>query len=122
MIVLLFFVFFLFFYKSNLGNNDDYLSLKQTTAINGIFIIFVFFRHLSQYITFNNILDKPMILIDKCSGQLIVTMFLFNSGFGILESIKNKKNYIDTIPRKRILKTLIRFDICVCFYYLINLT
>lgn len=120
MTIFLLFIVFLFVYKLKINDNESYLSLKQTTCINGIFIMFVFFRHISQYTTFDCFVDKPMLILDKCLGQLIVAMFLFNSGYGILESIKNKNNYINTIPKKRILNTLIKFDICIVVYYFIN--
>lgn len=121
MSILLIFILFLIFYGCKVENNDDYLSLYQTTCVNGVFIMLVFFRHLAQYVTFSSLLDMPMVLIDKFSGQLIVTMFLFNSGFGIMQSIKNKKNYVDKIPKNRIFKIWFRFMICVCLYYIVNI-
>ena len=48
---------------------------------------------------------------------LMVTMFLFYSGYGVFESIKKKKEkYINTIPKRRFLKTLINFAIFYIFY------
>lgn len=41
-------------------------------------------------------------------------VFLFYSGYGIMESIKNKgEKYISTVPKKRILNVLVNFDIAV---------
>lgn len=118
---LLLLIIFCTFYKCKIVENKNYLSLYQTTSVNGIFILLVFFRHLNQYVSFHNTIDIPMILINKFSGQLIVTMFLFSSGYGIMESIKNKEKYIDTIPKKRILSTWIKFAICVIIYFIINI-
>ena len=120
MLIFLLLIIILIFAKSKIGKNKEYLSQKQTTSINGIFILLVFYRHISQYLNFNNFIDLPMVILDKYTGQLIVTMFLFYSGYGIMESIKHKKKYIDLIPNKRILKTLLRFDICVILYFIIN--
>lgn len=44
-------------------------------------------------------------------------MFFFYSGFGVSESIKSKGNdYVRTMPKKRILNTLLNFDIAVCVF------
>lgn len=50
-------------------------------------------------------------------GQLMVTTFLFYSGYGIMESIKQKGTvYVSNIPKKRILGTLYKFILAVnCF-------
>lgn len=54
-------------------------------------------------------------------GQLVVTTFLFYSGYGIICSInKTGMEYIDNMPKKRILKTLILLDIPVLFYAILN--
>ena len=119
--ILIVLIIFMIFYKCKIGNNKDYLSYRQTTAINGCFIILVFFRHLTEYASFNGILDIPMNLIDKYMSQLIVVMFLFNSGYGIMESIKNKDNYINTIPKKRIFNTWLQFALCVFIYMIVRL-
>lgn len=51
----------------------------------------------------------------------MVTMFMFYSGYGIYESIKkNKKDYIKRIPKKRILITLIHFDVAVLTFAIVN--
>lgn len=119
--IFLLIILLIIFFNTKFENNKDFLSLKQTTTINGIFIIFVFIRHIFQYVSYNNAIDIPLVLLDKYTGQLIVTTFLFYSGYGIMESIKNKRNYVDSIPKKRIVNTLIRFDICVCLYFVLGL-
>lgn len=100
--------------------NKDYLDKKNSSCIKGIFILIVFASHIRQYSSFYNKTDLMMINVLDTLGQLMVTMFLFYSGYGIFESIKNKKqNYINSIPKKRILNTLINFDICVLIYFII---
>lgn len=50
----------------------------------------------------------------------MVVMFLVYSGFGIMESFKHKKNdYIKGFVRKRVLKTLVHFDIAVFLFLLL---
>lgn len=55
-------------------------------------------------------------------GQWIVAMFLFYSGYGVMESIKRKGySYVHGLPKKRILQVLVNFDIAVLIYILVDL-
>lgn len=102
--------------------NDRYLSRETTTAIKGIFVFFVFLSHFSQYFPYGADPGSAYYLIKHNSGQLIVTMFLFYSGYGIFESVKRKgTDYIKTFPKNRILKTMFHFDCAILLYYIINL-
>ncbi len=109
------------------GYNNDYISRANCNAINGVFILIVFFRHTVQYLVKNgfnqnNVLDTLFSKIDMGIGQLLVVSFLFYSGYGIAESIKVKKNnYIDNFPRKRLLTVLLNFDIAIAFYVILSL-
>lgn len=50
-------------------------------------------------------------------------MFLFYSGYGVMESIKKKgSNYIDSIPKRRLLATLANFDVAILLFFLVNLS
>lgn len=53
-------------------------------------------------------------------GQLVVAMFLFYSGYGVMKSLKEKGHqYLDTYPKNRLLMTLVHFDFAVaCFIVL----
>ena len=51
----------------------------------------------------------------------MVTTFLFYSGYGIYESIKSKKKYIDNFFKNRILKLFISFFLALILYMLLNL-
>ena len=107
------------------GFHNDYLSKDKTNAIKGISILMVFISHSLQYITnngyeFAGIGDTLFLLIRRFSGQLVVVMFLFYSGYGIGESFKKKgKEYVDRMPSHRILSTIINFDIAVVFFIII---
>lgn len=110
--------------KFNFKNfNKDYLSIEQTKCINGIFVIIIFLSHVKTYFTLEGIWYNSYYLkINTFIGQLMVTTFLFFSGFGIMESIKKKKEkYINSIPKKRILNTLINFDFAVLLFLLCGL-
>ena len=74
------------------------MSIDQTRCINAIFVILVFLSHVKTYVILDDVWYNSYFLkINIYLSQLIVTTFLFFSGFGIMESIKNKKElYINT--------------------------
>lgn len=103
-------------------DNSKYLSKDQTNIIKGLFLLFVFIRHFIGYdLNLSNTwIDTIGLKIDAKLGQLIVTMFLFYSGYGIIESYKkNKTDYLKHFPKKRILSTLINFDVAVIIYVIL---
>lgn len=101
--------------------NKEYLYKENTTCINGIFLLFVFYRHINTYMPYQESKDFMMMYMNTWLVQFIVTTFLFYSGYGVFESIKaKKKKYIDSIPKNRILKTLLHFAIIVLVYALLN--
>lgn len=102
-------------------NKDGCLSRYSTDSIKGIFILVVFARHIFPYIAGIKedlgYLDRLYCSIDSLVRQLLVVMFLFYSGYGVAESIAAKgKKYIDAIPQKRILTTLLNFAAAVCLF------
>lgn len=103
------------------GYNYNYLQKYQTTSIKGIFIVIIVFSHMNSYIEINTCLNSLYLKIITMIGQLMVTMFLFYSGYGIMESIKVKNNYIHSFFKNRILKTLIHFDLAIILFLLLNL-
>lgn len=113
---------------SRQGFYADYLSFDTTNAIKGIFIALVFIKHVTPYILNSgyvfddSFFSRAFLFIDAQVGQWIVAMFLFYSGYGIMESIRKKGiAYIRSIPRKRILTTLINFDIAVVLFAIVSL-
>lgn len=109
----------LFFLKND--KNENYLSISTTTCIKGFFVFLVFLSHSRQYVEYNNSIDILYTIFQNRLGQLIVCMFLFYSGYGIYESIKKKgKDYINKLPKNRILKLIIHFDIALIIYYLLS--
>lgn len=98
----------------------DYMSIKMTDSIKGFFLCMVFFSHICGYTDFSHpTLDAPYQLIRRITGQCIVTMFLFYSGYGIMESIKKKgQNYIKGLPIQRFLRVFLLFD-CAIIVFLI---
>lgn len=110
------------------GFYSDYLSFDTTNAVKGVFIALVFIKHATPYIINsayefdNSILSRLFFSVDARVGQWIVAMFLFYSGYGVMESIKRKgRDYVASIPRKRVLVTLLNFDIAVAIFAVIAL-
>ena len=109
------------------GYYDDYLGRTQCDAIKGFFIIIVFIRHVFPYLKdmgYANKMtgDNLFLCINSHIGQLLVVMFLFYSGYGIMESVKNKGvSYIASFPRRRLLTTLLNFDVAVVIFILFDL-
>ncbi len=124
MLILLFvyFAVMLFGVRFSRKGCADYLSIDNTQAIKGIFIIMVFFSHFNSYISLSGQWDDVYIKFFRFVGQAMVTPFLFYSGYGVMESIKRKgTGYIASMPKKRILATLFNFDCAVLLYLLLGI-
>jgi hypothetical protein len=95
----------------------DALSREQTQVVKGIFVVSVFFSHFCSYVALDKWFDKPLQMYCTWLGQLMVVPFLFYSGYGVFESVREKgAAYVGTFPRKRILKTLLHFDMAVLLF------
>lgn len=109
------------------GFNENYLAIDRTNCIKGIFILMVFLSHSRNYLSklpeytadpLNSIYD----VIQNHLGQGIVVMFLFYSGYGVMESIiKKGSDYINAFPKQRFAKTLFHFDIAVMLFVIVDL-
>ena len=94
--------------------HEDYMAPGSTNAIKGAFAVIILYSHMRGYIVLSDsIYDQAYVIILKCFGQLMVALFLFYSGFGIMESVRKKPQYFSKFPRNRIFKTLLHFDIAV---------
>lgn len=100
----------------------DYISRENSNVIKGIFVILIVFSHASQYITLQGIYDEPYMILRDHLNQMVVAMFFFYSGFGMMKSILAKKfSYVKNIPGKRFLVNLIHFDIAVVLFLILQL-
>ena len=101
--------------------NTGYTDIPQTNVVKGIFVILVLLGHGSSYIQVQGVLDQPYLYMRSHLGQMVVSMFLFYSGFGMMKSIMKKRfGYIKTLPVKRFLFTLLNFDIAVFLFWIMN--
>ena len=109
------------------GYYDDFLSRKQTDAVKGLFILMVLLSHSILEVQATG--TYPLATIDIRGyrirtgfGQLVIVMFFFYSGYGVMEAIKSKgREYIESFPRHRVLTTLLNFDVAVLFFIGLNL-
>lgn len=73
------------------------------------------------YIDATGTFDLPYVKIQRYLDQMVVSMFFFYSGFGIMEQIKHRGGaYIGTIPKKRFPQLLLNMDICVVLFIILN--
>lgn len=102
--------------------NSAYLSKEQTTAVKGIFTVFVFLSHIRGYLSLSyHPADQYYNFILNYMGQLMVVAFFFYSGFGIWHSFKTKKDYEKSFLKKRLFKTWLHFAIAVALFILVQL-
>ena len=103
------------------GISQYYISKDGTDAVRGIFILLIMASHFTQYITAYPLpADVFYMRLRTFLGQFVVCMFLFYSGYGVTLSFAEKGDvYRKQFPRKRILRTLLIFDLAVAFYYIV---
>lgn len=129
MITYYFLLVILLFYGSRFRNgfNSNYIAKSSTNVIKGLFIALIFMSHIQGYIQksgyeYTNWGDDMVLGIQEAMGQLVVVMFLFYSGYGVMEQYRLKvQAYVSTMPKKRILTTLLNFDVAVCLFILADL-
>lgn len=94
------------------GINNNYLEISRTNSIKGIFILLVFLSHARNYISAyaeysQNPLNGIYDIFQNHLGQGVVIMFLFYSGYGVMESIKRKGQTILMLSLKKDLQKLL---------------
>ena len=105
----------------------DYLSKGQGNAVKGIFILMVILSHANWYVwdagyAYSNWSDAVFLDISSKFGQLIVVMFLFFSGYGVMSAIRDRGEvYVKAMPRHRMLNVLLNFDVAVIIYVVVQL-
>lgn len=71
---------------------------------------------------FDLFIDKAASMFVSYFKQLVVVPFLFYSGYGVMNSIKNKGTaYVNSIPRNRVLNTMVNFGVAVSIFICMNL-
>lgn len=104
------------------GFQRDYISRDHANTIKGIFIILVFLSHGKGYVQLSGQYDELYLAVQNHLGQMIVSMFLFYSGFGMMEQLRIKgRTYLQSIPRKRFPQLLLNFNLAVLLYLILAL-
>ncbi len=122
-IIFIIFLLILLIGACGLGKpKGDFLSRETTSSVNGYFLTTVFMTHFIQYTSSDmyHAVDWFYISVNRALGQLIVALFLFYSGYGIMESIKNKPGYMRSFPVKRIFLFAIDFEIAAMIYLVVS--
>lgn len=108
-------------WKIHINKEKTYcLDKEQTNAINGLFVLIVFMSHFSQYIELKET-DYFFKAFYAVIGQLMVTPFLFFSGYGVMSSfIMKGKEYVKKFWKSRIVRIWLHFALVVLLYVIIN--
>lgn len=106
----------LVFYGTKLKKfNLNYLSLDNSKSIKTICALTVMLHHITNYVNCG-LLFLPF----QVSGYLMVAVFFFYSGYGIMFSLEHKTGYIENFLRKRLFGLLIPYFIANAIYILIK--
>ena len=111
MIVVFLLLVLLCLYKINFKKiHEDYIDKEQTASIKGIFAIIIFLSHFRQYTNVIFAADHFVLWLLTSISQLMVTVFFFYSGYGIMKSYSKRADYSKGFFKKRLLRTLFRFS------------
>lgn len=105
---------------------ENYLDRSICDSVKGIFILTVFFSHIMPYLKRQDVfLADPIThylgVGISMMAQLIVVMFLFYSGYGIMFSILKKGDaYVSAMPRARLWRTLLNFMVAVTLFLILQ--
>lgn len=122
-LVLLFLIFNGAEFAKPKGFNQNYISKDDTLAIKGIFVALILISHGKQYLTLDGTYDGAYVALQNHLNQMVVAMFMFYSGFGMMESVKRKQfAYIKTIPQKRFPNLLLTYDVAVLLFSIMDIT
>jgi len=101
----------------------DYLARDNTAWVKGIFVYLIVLSHGKDYVIdqLYGALDYPYITMQNQLHQMVVAMFLFYSGYGIMEQIKKRRfAYVKSIPTKRFPNLLLNYDIAVFLFLILS--
>ncbi len=101
--------------------SKNYMSIAGTNLIKGVFVLLVLLGHAVTYVKMSGALDQTYITLKEHLHQMVVSVFFFYSGYGMMKSILKKGyGYIKQIPLKRFFILLLNFDIAVCLYLIVG--
>ncbi len=104
--------------------NKEYISKNGIASMKGIFVFLIVLSHAKGYFMddMGGFLDKAYLNVQNHLGQMVVALFLFYSGYGIMEQIKKREfTYIKSIATKRFPSLLLNYDIAVVLFLILAL-
>lgn len=104
------------------GFHEDFLSRTTTLSVNGIFILIVFYSHFANdYYTVDLAKDGIMHSVKIFLNQLMVTSFLFYSGYGVFRQLEARAGYARKILTNRMPKVWLHYAFAVVLYVAVQL-
>lgn len=109
------------------SDDDSFFDSSHCMPVKGICIALVFLGHAGGYLYTSGAdglrgLERIFFFLNDNFGQLKVVPFLFISGYGVARCLETKGDaYLCSMPRRRIFRTLCRFDIAVLTFVALNL-
>lgn len=101
--------------------SKNYMSIAGTNLIKGVFVLLVLLGHAVTYVKLDGALDQTYLTLKEHLHQMVVSVFFFYSGYGMMKSILKKGyGYIKQIPLKRFFIVLLNFDLAVCLYLIVG--
>ena len=102
--------------------HEDFLSRTTTLSVNGIFILIVFYSHFANdYYTVELAKDGIMHSVKTILGQLMVTSFLFYSGYGVFRQLEARAGYARKILTNRMPRVWLHYAFAVVLYVAVQL-
>ena len=97
----------------------DPLGLKQSKALLGFFAVLIVMHHLVQTIGAEN---ASIFKVLENFGVCFVGAFFFYSGYGLMKSTTEKKNYLKGFFKKRFPTILIPFYLCTFVFLIVDVS
>lgn len=88
--------------------HDDFMSLDKTKNIRGLAALVILFHHISQESAFQNV-GEMKIFVN--AGPLLVAIFFFCSGYGLIKGLNSKPDYLKGFLKKRV-----GYGLAITFY------
>lgn len=102
--------------------HENYISKEATLPIKGIFTLLIIVSHFVGYVNLGGIPNELYLSLRRYLGQMVVALYLFYSGYGVLESISQKGDqYVKRMPCDRIFKVFVQLNLALIPFWLIRL-
>lgn len=93
---------------------DDCYEKDSLLPLRGIAAAGVLLHHLSQEDAFEDLTGELGLFLKV--GYLLVAVFLFSSGYGLMKNLERKPGYLESFPRRRFPEVLVPFYMNVLLY------